>query len=444
MARFKLSSLIRGYKKLFGMSVEVYNKDGELLDSIDLDNSKKRFNLKFNKEDAFNGDKTSELTIKLIDTNGDEHNFEKRNGDIYDMENDEQTFTKTIKSRKRRQRMKLQPQSEQIEQASEVELTAQLDEVDSEQLSNLNDVIKSDVGTLGAGQQDLIADGSSDDSDLLDARTNNAFGIAGALDATAINQIRNIETIKVSADNDNGGSVDLNKIVNLQKLEISGTFNQELEFTNWANPGATEFDFSGISSELGVKMLAANAGNTNFAEALTFKGSSGGDTFQALKGQVTCDAGAGLDFINLGDHDAQHLIQLTGQTTADSKDTVENNSFQGALNANAQANSTFDLVEIDAATFTNYTANDAVTTLDFAAVNNNDLTGVVVTAADENDLLAQNFDNNGDGILGFAANTGILYFSATGDFSNGNAAALLDIGGVEGVNFVAEQQIQVV
>ena len=89
------------------------------------------------------------------------------------MENDEQTFTKTIKSRKRRQRMKLQPQSEQIEQASEVELTAQLDEVDSEQLSNLNDVIKSDVD-LG-GQQDLIADGSSDDSDLLDASTNNAF-----------------------------------------------------------------------------------------------------------------------------------------------------------------------------------------------------------------------------------------------------------------------------
>ena len=76
-------------------------------------------------------------------------------------------------------------------------------------------------------------------------------------------------------------------------------------------------------------------------------------------------------------------------------------------------------------------------------MNNTNLAGVVVTAANENDLLAQNFDNNGDGILGFAANTGVLYFSATGDFSNGNAAALLDIGGVEGVNFVAEQQIQV-
>lgn len=444
MARFRLKSFIRGYKKLFGMSAEIYNRDGELLDSIDLDESRNRFNLKFNKYDAFNGRRKSKLTIKLIDTNGDDHNFEKRNGNIYDMDGDEQTFTRTIRSRRRRQRVRISPESELIEQASEIDLTARLDEIDSQKLSRLDDVIKSDVGTLGAGREDLISDESTQDSDLLDAKTNNAFGITGALDATAVHQIRNIETIKVSADNDNGGSVNLNKIVNLQRLELNGTFNQELEFTNWANPGATEFDFSGVSSENGIKMLSTNAGNTNFAEALTFKGSSGGDTFQALKGQVTCNAGAGLDFIDLGSHNAQHLIQLTGQTSADSKDTIENNSFQGALNANAQANGSFDLVEIDAATFTNYTTNDPITTLDFAAVNNTNLAGVVVTAANENDLLAQNFDNNGDGILGFAANTGVLYFSATGDFSNGNAAALLDIGGVEGVNFVAEQQIQVV
>ena len=93
MAQFKLKTALRGgFKQLFGMTAEVYNESGDLLDSVDLDNSKKRFNFQFDKEDALQDSKEADLSIKLIDNNGDDFNFSGRGSKQFDLDNDDQIF----------------------------------------------------------------------------------------------------------------------------------------------------------------------------------------------------------------------------------------------------------------------------------------------------------------------------------------------------------------
>merc|ERR1711907_16851 len=95
MAIFKLKSILKGYKRLFGMTAEVYNENGDLLDSVDINNTGRRIKFRFDRDEALQGAENADLTIKLIDSNGDAHNF-SRKGDLYDLDSDEQTFTTTV------------------------------------------------------------------------------------------------------------------------------------------------------------------------------------------------------------------------------------------------------------------------------------------------------------------------------------------------------------
>jgi hypothetical protein len=326
--------------------------------------------------------------------------------------------------------------------------------------------VTAEAGTLGNGFLDTVVDGSTSDKDLLVVKTNAHFDITQTLDQNELTRIQNIETIQVIADQDDAGgalSTDLSNIVNLKRLDIDGTFTDVLRFRSWSNTGATEFDVSDISSTKGVKFEKFNAGNENFAGEIIFKGSAGADVFEGLVGNVTMNGGqgndtlvgsregiskitggAGLDQIDLWDHNAQHIISLARQTSSTSKDIIELDTFQGFNNDLAQALNTFDIVEIDNATFTNYKAGQPVQQRqDFLINPNTNLSNTVVTAADQDNLEAANFDNNGNGILGFAANTGVLLYSASGNFS-ADAQELLDIGGPEGANFVPAQQINVI
>ena len=52
MAQFQLKSRIKGFKTLDGMTAQVFNEEGDLLDSIDLENSKKKFKFSFDQDDA--------------------------------------------------------------------------------------------------------------------------------------------------------------------------------------------------------------------------------------------------------------------------------------------------------------------------------------------------------------------------------------------------------
>ena len=113
MARFNLKSLLKGYKKAFGMTAEIFNENGDLLDSVDL--KKKRFSSKFDLEDALGDARKGELTIKLIDNNGADPNFTRKGGRSYDLESDEQTFTTSIKKKQQSKTIKLSPETDEID-----------------------------------------------------------------------------------------------------------------------------------------------------------------------------------------------------------------------------------------------------------------------------------------------------------------------------------------
>ncbi len=109
MPQFQLKSRVKGFKQLDGMTAQVFNEDGDLLDSVNLANSRNKFKFDFDKDEALQGQNSADLTIKLTDTNGDSINLEKRNGAEYDLDSDEQTFTASISDRKKRGRAKLRP-----------------------------------------------------------------------------------------------------------------------------------------------------------------------------------------------------------------------------------------------------------------------------------------------------------------------------------------------
>ena len=124
MANFKLQSIFRGYKRLFGMTAEVYNENGDLLDSVDINNSRKRVSFSFDKEDALLGNNRSDVTIKLIDENGNARNFKRGRSAEFDLNDDEQTFTTSISSRKRRQRMRIKPSTQNLDNQGPVSTPA--------------------------------------------------------------------------------------------------------------------------------------------------------------------------------------------------------------------------------------------------------------------------------------------------------------------------------
>ena len=589
MANFKIKTVLPGFKRLFGMTAEVYNEAGEILQSVELNNSRKRFSFKFNKKNAFQGSKKAELSIKLIDNNGDDFNFSAKGGKQFDLDADEQTFTASIRDNKKRGRAKLKPSNvildaadgnptpkpenpddaadgnatpkpenpddtapvftsgktgsidenvelgtlvydadatdasalsftlsggdssdftinsetgqvtinqspdfetkplysfnvvatdaqgnstkqdvdisvNDIEEAKTIILIPGLDTITANNLTDQDDLVTAELGTLGVDFEDSIFDGSTSDNDLLTLETNFKFNIFESLNSTKINRIQNIETIQINANNDDAGGdeviLDIDKIINLKKLDVDGTFTVPLQLDNWEQTGATEFDFSGITTSFGVLMLEANANEIANSAPLTIKGSAGGDFLQGVnngsiiqgfagadsltapaQGNAVLEGGAGKDSLSLGS--GQYTIRLNGQTSEISKDTVIGGVFQGFNELDAKATNTFDLIEIDAATFSNYTANKAVQQLDIDDVLlGTNLSNTVVEANTQAELETQNFDNNGNGILGFAGDTGILFYSESGDFT-ADAQALLDLSR-PALNFVPVQQINVV
>ena len=109
MPQFKLKSKIKGFKSLTGMTAQVFNEDGDLLDTINLNDSKSKLKFKFDKDDALQGQNNADLTIKLTDTNGDAINLETADGNELDLNSDEQTFSATIKGNKKKGKAKFTP-----------------------------------------------------------------------------------------------------------------------------------------------------------------------------------------------------------------------------------------------------------------------------------------------------------------------------------------------
>ena len=105
MANLKLiAKLPRVFKQLKGLSAVVFNENGEELDSHDV--TKRKLSFKLDKEDSLLGQDKANLTIKIIDENGEEVNFNKV-GKQFDLDADEQEFTARVSNRKRRTKKRI-------------------------------------------------------------------------------------------------------------------------------------------------------------------------------------------------------------------------------------------------------------------------------------------------------------------------------------------------
>ena len=594
MAKFKIKTVLPGFKRLFGMTAEVYNEAGEIIQSIDLNNSLKRFTFKFNKNLAFPFQRSAftnaNLTIKLIDNNGDDFNFSKKNNQQFDLDADEQLFNTSIQFNTKRARTKLKPTKKiidttvgnldptptetskpdlkpvaptpensdntapvftsgktgsidenvapgtlvysadatdasalsftlsggdssdftinsetgrvtinespdfetkplysfnvvatdaqgnatkqdidisvnDIQEGSKITLTPLLDTITANQLSNVDDEIIAGFGDLGNDFNDLITDGSTTDNDILKIKTNSTFDLFSTLNRTFISRITNIETIQIDANSDGHQDtpIDLSGIISLNKLDINGTFKGlPLILSNWDVIGATEFDFSGITSTIGVEMEFVD-GETSNPVPLMIKGSNGPDQliganaealvqglggadelFAPNRGNSILEGGAGADTYQLGlvTGNDQHTIRLHGQINQSSKDTAI--GFIGFNDGDANVVDSFDFIEIDAKTFTNYSGKDFVEQLKTDRVLTPELTplkNTIVTSDTKAILTTQNYDNFGDGVIAYVEEDSTLYYSASGDFTT-DIAELIELQGTTG--FIPVRQINVV
>ena len=71
--------------------------------------------MSFDKDDPLLDNNRSDVTIKLIDENCDAHNFKRGRSAQFDLDDDEQTFTPSISSRKRRHRMRINPSTQKLD-----------------------------------------------------------------------------------------------------------------------------------------------------------------------------------------------------------------------------------------------------------------------------------------------------------------------------------------
>ena len=101
----KLIAKLKSFKQYFGMTAELLNNDGDVIDTITIgeDGKGKKLKFKFD-EDDLNGSNNVELVF--ADNNGNDKNFESGD-DTFDMNPDDQDFDVTIKSNKKKTKAKI-------------------------------------------------------------------------------------------------------------------------------------------------------------------------------------------------------------------------------------------------------------------------------------------------------------------------------------------------
>lgn len=473
MAQFKLKSILPGFKRLFGMTAEVYTENGELLGSVDLNNDRKRFSFTFDKEDALQDSIKADLEIKLIDNNGDDFNFSAKGGKQFDLDTDEQTFTTTISANKRRSRSKLSPEVTLIETEDEPPVAPPVPETgDTITLSTQQDVYSetvggqvigtdfvennnrftalSDVVNASAGSLnflDSLTDPSSNDADQLNVSSNTANNLEDALATVA--QVVGLENLDISASNDNSVNADLSSFQGLKSVSASGTFTNQVIYQNYLSSGARNFDFSAVNTG-GVNFTNANSG-VNTSNAITLTGSNAADVLEANNGAAqlsgrggidtiqgsavvgsTITGGSGRDVITLqaaNSVDTVSMVTITANTNGD--------DITGFVGANTNANAA-DLLRFDASTFNTYTAGNTVTQVDAAAANASQSSNLFIV--DSAAAIAAVNTQTGEGTLALD-DAGLVLFSGNGDFTTNT----VEIGTIDDfANFVASANVDIV
>ena len=325
--------------------------------------------------------------------------------------------------------------------------------------TNFSDTITCELGTFDL-LGNTVQDPSTTDRDDISIKTsqfNRFTDIFNGFGSTFIN----IENFQVQSSNDPGGAPSLEKITNGKSFEFvrPSTFTGALNINSWGTPGITNFDFSGVTSNLGVSLLNANSNLPTNTASIKVSGTPGPDTFEGLAGDVhflggsgvdtltgstagksTIAGGAGKDIISFVALNKQNTVDLTRQTTSASEDTVT--GFAGATAVN-KANGSFDLIQINDGSFPNYTAGAKLQTKTLAqAVTSPSLANTVIEVANRADIANQVLPNAPKGMLAYATATGTLHYAPTGNFF-AITEDLLDLSGAI-AGFSIPDQIQVV
>ncbi|WP_028951521.1 cadherin repeat domain-containing protein [Synechococcus sp. CC9616] len=296
-------------------------------------------------------------------------------------------------------------------------------------LTEFSDTINCPIGSLELNS--IIQDGSTKDKDIATIDSDSRANLEDIIPRTLFT---NIEEFQIKADSDESIEISLKSIVkgSSLKVEEGSTFKAATKFTDWHQSAITDFDFSGITSIFGIRLLNADSGTPESKSTLRLVGSAGPDTIEGLAGDAeifgnlgadiltgstggksTITGGAGLDIINFPKTNIQNTINLTRQTTSDSLDTVT--GFIGANNA-TKANGSFDVIQVNDGSFPNYEAGAAIqqkTVTEAGAASSLKNTVIVDTEAR---IKAQIFPNELTGLLAFATDTRTLHFAPTGNF----------------------------
>ncbi len=383
---FTLQGSINGASSTEGMSVTVFNSKGKALDSETL-NGSSNFELTFKTKKALQRAQTGEISIVTQDLNGEAANF-LINNISSDLNADKQTTNIGIDARLGSASITLSLGSSAVgggpvvpTTGSRISLTADRDIYtntqggqdingfveDGQRLTALDDEITAAAGRLG--QNDRLNDASSTDNDRLILSTNSTSRFSDAI--RGVQEISGIETISVTADQDNGSSSFFDKVSGLKSLSISGSFKSAVTHSirDAVEAGARSFDFSGLTAQSrGIAMNDFNTGSSQ--ETLRIEGSQAieGDHFKGgrfnaiingnggsdeligseLGASSTLNGGSGRDLITLKNNNASDTVKLIGITNALDQDVITGFATQ----ANNAAN--YDILQLDAATYANY------------------------------------------------------------------------------------------
>jgi len=315
------------------------------------------------------------------------------------------------------------------------------------------DIVTSTAGTLG--QQDSLTDNTAGDNDEIRTTTNANNNLQNSVAATTA--ITGIENLYATGSNDSSNAVDLSKFTGLSTIKVDGTFTNQLTLNQYLTSGARTFDFSGMTSG-GVNISNANSG-INTGDALTMIGSRLNDTLEANIGSATLIGGLGTDAITGSsvsgiyaeggkDFDTIDLLINNARDTVSLKNITD--VFDGGPISNFAGfttnNVNYDVLEFDASTFTNYTANTAVTQVTAAqaqasaAAQAGKNQFVVDTQAN---IFAMNLTAQGTAWLAYSTDVNVIYYSATGDFANGQFNSIGQLVGL-GNTFEATRQVSIV
>jgi len=490
MANFNLTGSLNNIDSVIGgLTVRAIGKGGSILDSASVSQSGD-YSLNFDsdsllKKKSGKSKKKGKFLLELVDSNGDAANFSTDAGDM-DFFPDNQAQKVKFKNGVSSSRVDISPTGIAVPDSpdfSQVVLTNFADIYAVGQGGSVftpgdftsngflmtaeNQLITGPAGTFGGnnpyvdGQRDSITDPSTTDADEVRVESNRQFNLQNSL-SNLLNMNR-VETFSNNALNDESVRLPFAVVKDLQTMKIEGTFDQSgyvnqsyLEVENWLDTGASTFDFEGVTNgrialdrfendeQTSRSLLIKMGQDADYVQAsngdATIYGFNGADEIiGSLAGKTYVEGGNQQDDIYLLQNSIQDTVSLQTITTTANGDVVENFLlFADPTNAGGTFH---DILEFDAATFSNYDANQAV------IIRNVD---VAETLADTQDakrsfivddfvsISNADFSNQGGGWLAYASDQNKLYFASNGDFNNNAQEIASFAGNMNGAFFTAE------